>query len=153
MKKIILLSFLFLGINKIHSQVSVPLQNCYIKYEYDNTGNRVKRSYYCEVPASALSTGGKILNTNPTAVLETITDENIGVKLFPNPVDNDLKIEVPETTIGGSITINDMKGIVLKSIKIEQKNNSINLSDLSRGSYTVVIDSEKLKVSKVILKQ
>ncbi len=156
MKKIILLSILFLGSTKTFSQVSVPSQNCYIKYDYDNVGNRIKRTYYCEginPNSTSASTGGRIIQLNPDEKLMPLEKDNSEVTLFPNPTANDLNIEVPEMIIGGNISIADMKGIIIKSMKIESKFSTINLSALSQGTYTVLVDSEKLKVSKIILKQ
>jgi hypothetical protein len=156
MKKIILLSFLFLGITKTFSQVEVPLQTCYIKYDYDNVGNRIKRTYYCggiNPNSTSANIGGKILNQNPEDKTSKLEVDNSGVLLFPNPTSNDLKIKVPEMVLGGSITITDLKGVIIKSMKIEDLHSTLDLSGLAPGNYLVIIDSEKMKVSKVILKQ
>ncbi len=148
MKRIITISISLFLINKVKAQIVVPINQCYIKYEYDNSGNRTKRLYYCDGVGI-----GRILNPNIDNNENVLSNDNSGVNLFPNPVKDELKIEIPLQMIGGFVTIYDSKGIeVFKSI-LENENSVLQLSNFTQGVYTVIFDSKNVRVQKIIVKE
>lgn len=64
------------------------------------------------------------------------------VKVYPNPAENILYIEVPEPEKAFSVEINDMSGKLVHKTENEAQ---INVSDLEKGNYlcTVTIKGEK----------
>jgi Secretion system C-terminal sorting domain len=148
MKRIIIISISLFLINKVKAQIGVPINQCYIKYEYDNSGNRIKRLYYCDVAEI-----GRILNPNIANNQNALRKDNSGVNLFPNPVKDELKIEIPFQMIGGTVSIYDSKGIqVFKSI-LENENSVLQLLNFTKGIYAVMFDSKNVRVQKIIVKE
>ena len=74
--------------------------------------------------------------------------EDIGAKIYPNPVNDMLHIEVEN---GVSASIYDFTGRKVKFISLSNAETSIQLGDMSSGEYVIqVITSEGSGVYKLI---
>lgn len=78
----------------------------------------------------------------------SIEEVRKSIKVFPNPTNGIVFIETEEL-IGKTLLISNLNGQVLESIKITSKTTEINLSQYSKGFYT--IKSENY-TGKIILK-
>lgn len=70
-------------------------------------------------------------------------NKNSQIKLYPNPVLNELTIELDEITTTVDLQILDSRGRVIIQNKLDKAHNIINTSDLSAGVYIVKITTSK----------
>jgi len=84
----------------------------------------------------------------PTSVQNLITTAD--VKLFPNPVDDHFKIDLPGNSIIISITIYDYSGRVVNNPVLQ--NGLYSLSGLATGMYFAQIETDKGSVVKKVIK-
>jgi hypothetical protein len=55
--------------------------------------------------------------------------------------------------IGGLVSIYDSKGVeVFKSV-LESENSVLQLSNFTKGIYTIIFDSKNMKVQKILVKE
>lgn len=79
---------------------------------------------------------------------EQIANNTNNIKVYPNPVNDVLTIETLDKSEIKFIAISDMSGKLICSNKLE--NNSIDVSYLKRGVYSVTFDNDKTKKFKII---
>jgi hypothetical protein len=100
------------GDTLVHHRVSAPSSGSYIRIAYE----------YCGIPT-----------LTPTAELQTLD-----FKIYPNPTNQVLNIEIPENTEGVSIEIINAMGIVMsKTIQL-----NVDVSTLPTGIYFVQIKTK-----------
>ena len=81
-------------------------------------------------------------------------DSPIQLKVFPNPVIDDLNISLGNSFEIINIQVFSMLGQLVKTTKvINSKESRLNLSDLSSGTYIIKIDANGQSESKLILKK
>jgi uncharacterized delta-60 repeat protein len=93
--------------------------------------------------ALALSDGMCVDTSDCIAVISTSTEkfEQLGLKLFPNPVNNQLNFQNPEYHQFKNIKIVNSQSQVLKSITTDLSSSSIDVSDLAIGYYFFVVET------------
>jgi 1,4-alpha-glucan branching enzyme len=93
----------------------------------------------------------KALNNTVLAIENEVID---GIKLYPNPSKDFIKIEIPENGKGYIfLKINDLMGRILSEneFKAGQKNYSIDIKNLPEGTYFLnVVQGEKRFVTKFV---
>jgi hypothetical protein len=72
-------------------------------------------------------------------VVKTFTELNIA--LYPNPTNEVIYLDVPDTLIGQTYTILDINGRVLIKETILDKTSTISLLNLARGSYWIQMEN------------
>jgi Secretion system C-terminal sorting domain len=72
-------------------------------------------------------------------------------KMYPNPTRGYLKIELPVAIIAADVKIYDNLGRVVKSAKVTASDNTLYTSDLSSGSYMLVLRTDYGNVTKKLL--
>jgi len=72
--------------------------------------------------------------------------KNAIIKLFPNPVEHILTIELPQTLIEEHILIYDLKGLSVSKANITDINNKIDVSKLNSGFYVVRTGRNQSKI-------
>ena len=72
-------------------------------------------------------------------------------KIFPNPAQGLTNIELPTNIDSGVIKIYDTLGRVVKNQPISTTENSINTSELSSGSYMVVLRTDYGNATKTLI--
>lgn len=84
----------------------------------------------------------------------SIVESKQGFNTFPNPVKDIIYAEVSELIIEGKLKIIDTKGTLIYEISINnQQNIEIDVSFLPSGIYYLTINSDKVNISKRIVKQ
>lgn len=103
-------------------------------------GKHPKYNKLCLVDFSVLS------------INETSLPDNI-VKIYPNPVNEKINIDIDKSYVIESIKILDMKGSVLYKDKTITNNTTVNTSFLTSGHYLLFIQTNKGSITKKILKE
>lgn len=96
---------------------------------------------------------GKIYVLPPVVVPRKTNEKEIvanNIKIYPNPVTNILTVETLDKSFVKSIEISEMTGKIIYSSNLE--NNTIDLSFLDRGFYSIKLDNDNTKTYKVIKK-
>lgn len=93
----------------------------------------------------------KNLAFTPNAVGEIKAEQFI--KLYPNPVAENARVEFSETFVGANYEIHSFKGQLVKSGKITSTTENISCVDLASGQYFIKASSEKGTVTKTFVKQ
>ena len=90
-----------------------------------------------------IALGLAIINRN-----KPIKKEIVG--FHPNPVNDYVTVELPETLIGEKLTVINTLGQILRTIPINNTTVSINLNDLPKGVYYLITnnDSNAVKLIK-----
>jgi len=83
-----------------------------------------------------------------------ITDQNLmpSAKLFPNPVIDQINIQISSVWIGTTYTINDQSGRTIQKGKLSNVNSILELSNLSAGFYIFSI-GDKVRQTYKLLKE
>jgi ligand-binding sensor domain-containing protein len=118
-------SIIDIKINKTNSEVFIATANGIISYK--NEANSV----------------------NPPFGLQDILE----VKVLPNPASNDLNFELPANMNISSIEILNIEGTIVKSQRINNHQNTINVSDLPSGMYVIRMQTDKGLVMKKLVKR
>jgi hypothetical protein len=118
-------------------------------YQYlDNSITAGKVNVFYRI--KQVDVNGKTASTNIQAVNFNQAKEEI--KIYPNPVNNLLNIELTSDSETAQITIIDAMGKVVLSTSIHQ-NTSLNLGELASGIYSITIISNEKTESFKIMKQ
>lgn len=89
--------------------------------------------------------------TVPVVSIAEISDENISI--FPNPANENVQITIQNVKNSLNLSIFDVTGRVVKSMKITEKSVQINVLDLSKGVYILKIHDNQTVVSKKLIIQ
>ncbi len=104
-------------------------------------------------------TSGTCIDTSSVAVLSVIN--NVGIneaaannlfKVYPNPANSQINVEINTNLIGSIYTITDQIGKTVLSGKLTKENSTIELGDLSGGIYLLSIGNNAKQTFKVIKK-
>lgn len=123
---IITLALLTLASFKTKAQVINPNEDrCYIVYEYDAAGQRIKRYYHC-------SSGDEQMHPP------------IGVHLYPNPTAGPTTIFFDDWVSHAHLRITNMQGILIATQEYEQcQQLSYDLTPQPPGTYIFTISLQK----------
>lgn len=124
----------------------------------DSSGNSVEA--YNKVPLTSYNTELFFVDLyrdlykigNPTVSVSDIPTEAT-IRLFPNPVNQHLTIKIDESLIGSQFEILNITGQSLKSGELSDLFNTIDVEDLSAGTYFVRVQSESVKSSSSFIKK
>ncbi|CAN5242798.1 hypothetical protein BH11BAC6_BH11BAC6_12860 [soil metagenome] len=97
---------------------------------------------------AAVNKNGKVLYSN----VITIEDE-INVKLYPNPVSNMLHIEGLPANTKTKLTITDLNGNVRMAATANTVSFVWNISKLQKGSYMVRVETNGLVTNTTFIKE
>ncbi|WP_299840028.1 T9SS type A sorting domain-containing protein [uncultured Tenacibaculum sp.] len=77
--------------------------------------------------------------------------ENLAFEAFPNPVSNNMNIQLPSDVDTAKVDVYDLSGRVIKTGIVSQLSKELDFNTVGSGLYTLVIRSEnKLGVKKII---
>ncbi len=76
----------------------------------------------------------------------------IPLNLYPNPAEDFVGVQVPES-YSGLIILQDLCGRILREMKMEGQNGSLDLAGLSAGLYVVVGNTNGVMVAKKLVKK
>ncbi|PZF74854.1 T9SS type A sorting domain-containing protein [Taibaiella soli] len=142
MKKIALLCIAIAGVITARAQIfQTAYKRCGIYYDYDATGNRVKRYNDCQLfdpnnlggTTNPLPGGGAI-----SRMAGTDNDDNNDVSLitiYPNPANDFVNIRLSETAEHVHFHLYDGKGSIVQAGDISGQEYRCNLGALAPGLY------------------
>jgi len=119
-------------------------------YTDDNLNNGSTYYYVVTSQDSAGHESAKSVevSASPSDNTSVSTVQDVGARVYPNPVDDLLYIHVEQ---GVSARIFDLRGRLLKSVSITSEKTIIPVSDLNAGQYIVqIITSDGSGVYKLI---
>ncbi|EJL75701.1 T9SS-dependent choice-of-anchor J family protein [Chryseobacterium populi] len=114
--------------------------NFQLRFVYDDAGDYS----YGIVVDDLLITSGGTLGTSEISVAGK-------VKVYPNPVKDNVFITSDHQNKIGKVSIIDMSGKTIKTF--DKKLESYDLSDLPRGTYIMTINEDKDAIKKKIIKE
>ncbi len=144
---------------------------CFVKYTYDDSGNRIKREFVCEEDPitngqyypTGIVVEGPDENDNTTssgnnatmiALLDTTTQDTLSADLYtliyPNPNAGIFWIDFKQEVSGARVYILDDLGQMVLRTETDDILTHIDISQHSPGTYFVVIyDGDKTHSHKV----
>lgn len=131
---------------------------CYIKYTYDNSGNRVQREFFCGAPdnggrgSQGGNNGGN--SNRPAKIVQSNADKNLSDFDFlvsPNPSNGKYKVSLlQDDLIGSTLEILNASGTSIYKQKLNGKVFWIDITQYANGTYFYLKDEEQHKAKKVI---
>lgn len=106
---------------------------------------------YWEITVDAVGFGGYLLSSNTT--LSNIDNTLSLLTVYPNPVVNELSINLPSNIKEAQINIVDVTGRTVITNKVTKSSDKINVSNLAKGVYIVEIKTTNGTVTKKIIKK
>jgi hypothetical protein len=110
-------------------------------------------TYYVQGTNSFGCTGSctYLVGVFPCVGTEELSGEKIKVEVFPNPNSGQFTVRINEHSGNYSLTVLNLIGQKVFETKIERQNSFVNISELPRGIYTLLISgaNEKLICGKV----
>ena len=158
MKKI---AYTILGL--VSTLVSYAQSDCYITYKYDNSGNRIDRSYNCPPPA----TTAQFISVNDSSIFSKEGEKIEGMNtstysiVYPNPNSGKFWIEFKNRNTKNSEIANPIRKIYLMNalgqvlLELASSNQKVYLEAKSiiNGNYILVIyDGIKQTSHKITIK-
>jgi Secretion system C-terminal sorting domain len=154
MKKLIILITCLLAL-----QFAAEAQVCYIKYSYDNAGNRIKREFFCGAvdtisnvvvieepigPSPAKTAGIKI--TQPEGAASEIA-------VFPNPGTGKYRVTVTNNKTAYPLSVLSNNGQVLFTRQLDANTDFVDLTGYPNGTYFFVFSLGKQHATLKVVKQ
>lgn len=84
-----------------------------------------------------------------TLSTNNLNEDKLSIKLFPNPTNNILTIEVPEHRIPNQYLIYDMQGKLVQEGVLNNKTNEIVLYGLNLGQYVITLLDESRIIDSI----
>lgn len=117
-----------------------------VQFSYDNVGNRIQRKVsFSLIAESAENTLESLSSINQE-------DELKITKVYPNPTDDYLIVEVKQLTPDLQVKLIDGAGRVLIHQALKDLNTELRLLDLQAGTYIVLIRGEGLHAEWKVVK-
>ncbi|MBL1221822.1 T9SS type A sorting domain-containing protein [Chryseobacterium sp. L7] len=113
--------------------------NFQLRFVYDDVGDY----------SFGVAVDDVVITSGVLAVSEVSSAEKM--KVYPNPVKNNLYINSDQLKSDSNITVLDMSGREVK--KFAGLRDGYDLSDLPKGNYLIVVDNKKEIISKKITKE
>jgi hypothetical protein len=103
-------------------------------------------------PDNFLGYGIPDLDLARTLSNTSFQNDTTTVKLYPNPVSNQLTIQLPLQIEEASVKLYDVLGKKVIDTKVNSINKTINTNPLSKGVYLIKVEAEGLSIAKKIIK-
>lgn len=120
-----------------------------VTYRYDAAGNRISRT----IVLSSRSAPASIEEEEPVVYTESFPD--IQLKIYPNPTDGLLKVELHNLPEGqtAQIRLYAMSGQLIISLKDIHSPVNVNISNQPAGIYVMKIEAGKYRTEWKIIKK
>jgi len=102
-----------------------------LEYSYDMSGNCTGRNVII------LQSSAKVSSEQQEPAITFFEDKQVNVKIYPNPTQGYLKVEIPDFTGNEYIMMSlyDMSGKLYKNFKVKESNVELDMSGYSTGTY------------------
>jgi hypothetical protein len=104
--------------------------HCWIKYNYDAAGNRIKRYWWCGDP-NEIDPGEK-----------SALKQDFGLRLFPNPAAETVRLASTQEFTNAELNVLDMQGRRVHQQRFTGSSLDLDVSMWSAGRYTLFIRTE-----------
>jgi hypothetical protein len=163
-EKVLRGSFLLICLFSLVSQMTYA-QPTY-KFSYDEAGNRVKREVIdlSEVPEDPNEPELKTFPSKNTSIADKsqieeekfqVRLEEVSIAVFPNPVQDILKIQISELKQGevAKVYLYNQSGAVIKQLEVREKvESTLELNALAPGSYVLLVELNDSKYDWLVIK-
>lgn len=86
-------------------------------------------------------------------VLGLAKENQLDFTVYPNPVSDDLNIQLPTGTQNTEVAVFDMSGKLIRNATISAQNTKINVSELSTGVYILKLNSDGKMGTRQFIKE
>jgi hypothetical protein len=161
MLTVILIAVSFCGFSQ-----QIPVGSCGIVHVYDASGNRIKRTYFCNnglnpYPArmqSQQTIASKSQKPDSlNSVFDVIKSQNMEFQkidaLYPNPSSGRFSITFSNQLHNATIFLTDVYGKVILQFKASGYKVNLDLSSVAAGVYFVKINDSGDILTKKVVKQ
>ncbi|MBK7667500.1 MAG: T9SS type A sorting domain-containing protein [Sphingobacteriaceae bacterium] len=116
---------------------------------------KVKNLNFATTPFIELQVESYAINKSTFICGVGINEQSMSknVLVFPNPTQNFLNIKFPEDISSVTISLTDITGKIVINDKIIASGESLNISYLSKGLYTVIIKAKDFTIHKKLVKE
>ncbi|MBI3234407.1 MAG: T9SS type A sorting domain-containing protein [Bacteroidetes bacterium] len=83
--------------------------------------------------------------------IAVMSDEDF--KIFPNPAQKELYVELPPTAVQGQIEIYSISGQLVLSSSLKPDKNTINIENLAQGTFVVKIKQGQFQNYRIFVKE
>lgn len=94
-----------------------------------------------------------LTSTSDFSVLGLAKENQLDFTVYPNPVRDDLNIQLPTGTKIAEIAVFDMSGKLIRNATISAQNTKVNVSELSTGVYILKLNSDGKIGSRQFIKE
>ncbi|MBD0833389.1 pectinesterase family protein [Aestuariibaculum sediminum] len=121
-----------------------------ITNSYDIAGNTT--GIYTVRAANAMGGLGKASNQVDISSLGVKENKSLGVKVFPNPVNDVIFISIPSLSAKTTMSLFALDGrLIISKMEVKNTKTIINMSKIPSGVYLLKVDSEKgSQTSKIV---
>jgi uncharacterized delta-60 repeat protein len=116
------------------------------QYSYEDASPLAGNNYY---RLASVSTDGSTAYSNVLA----INNNNTAIKIYPNPVKNNLQVAGLSSTQKTKLTITDFTGVVKTAAVVTGSSYNLNTAQLKPGNYILRIESNGSPVTKKFIKE
>jgi hypothetical protein len=153
MRKLFFAIFFLCFIPEIHAQTGfAPGEK--IGFEYDAAGNRKKR-FLIEVSPCPSCPGQRNSGPQSGSVSINANQNKLSINVFPNPTDKDITVQINGFEIlteKPDLSICDVNGKTVLTRQLNSYNSLIDLSELTRGTYYLYVNTEYNKMTYKVIK-
>jgi len=156
MKILLYLTIIFFFIQNVQAQSGYG-PNDKIGFAYDAAGNRIRRFLIVdscpECPPDESQERSSAPNIDSIAVGPN--QNSLSIKVFPNPTDKDITVLINGYELlkeKPSLTMSDVNGKTVLIRQLNSNNSLIDLSDLTRGTYYLYVNTEYNKMTYKVIK-
>jgi plastocyanin len=119
------------------------------------TGLTVGTHYYVCAPHASSGMKGQIIVNTATGITDLISNKQISI--YPNPTTGNFVVQYKGTTTqnvkNASMEVYNLRGEQICSLPVLSEKTSVDLSDLTSGSYFVRINDNEKTYSKILIKK
>jgi hypothetical protein len=152
MKTLFYITFISCFIQTVYAQTGDK-----IGFEYDAAGNRIRRFLIVDLCPYCPPDGNPGRSSAP--MIDSIAvgpnQQSLSIKVFPNPTDKDITIQIngyEVLTEKPLLSISDANGKTVLTRQLGSNNSLIDLSELTRGTYYLYVNTEYNKMTYKVIK-
>jgi hypothetical protein len=128
-----------------------------IVYEYDASGNRIKRRIVPKTKSMSEKVSNDSISNDDLTDITDFADikDTLGVKIYPNPTSGILEVEIAnlQGNQKARLYLYTNTGRLVKQVDKLYRRQSIDISDQPAGIYLLLIMIDEKKVAYTIIKQ